>query len=171
VKGPQRRAVLALGTNEGDRLAHLQGGLDLLRATPELVVLAVSPVYETDPVGGPSQPDFLNAVVVAATTLDGPELLVRAHEVEAAHGRERREHWGPRTLDVDLITVGDEQRDGPDLTLPHPLARERAFVLLPWLAADPAAELPGVGAVAELVAALDTSGVRERRDMSLAAHQ
>jgi 2-amino-4-hydroxy-6-hydroxymethyldihydropteridine diphosphokinase len=132
VKGPQRRAVLALGTNEGDRLAHLQGGLDLLRATPELVVLAVSPVYETDPVGGPAaQGPYLNLVVELDTELAPRDLLAVCHRLEAAAERVRTVRWGPRTLDVDILWIDGVEVDEPDLHVPHPRMFDRRFVLAP----------------------------------------
>lgn len=162
-----RRAVLSLGSNKGDRLAYLQGAVDSLANTPGLTVLAVSPVYETDPVGGPDQPDYLNAVVLAESRLSPRVLLERAQAVETAFGRVRAERWGPRTLDVDVISVGDVIVAEPDLTVPHPRAAQRAFVLLPWGDVDPAAALPGMGKVADLLAGLDTSGVRARPDLTL----
>ncbi len=122
--------------------------------------MAVSPVYETVPVGGPAQPDYLNAVLLACTSLPSRALLDRLHEVEAAFDRVREVRWGPRTLDIDIITVDGETSDDPELTLPHPRARERAFVLAPWHDADPGAVLPGHGPVSALLAATDASGVR-----------
>lgn len=155
-------ACLALGSNLGDRLEHLRGGLASLRA--ELPVLAVSPVYETAPVGGPEQGPYLNAVVLAA--VPGPdEALAAARRAEAARGRTREVRHGPRTLDVDVITVGGCRSGEPDLTLPHPRAHERAFVLAPWRDLAPGAELPGHGSVADLLAARLAAGDRvERRD-------
>ncbi|MEU8175401.1 2-amino-4-hydroxy-6-hydroxymethyldihydropteridine diphosphokinase [Microbispora hainanensis] len=161
------RVVIALGSNLGRRMENLQGAVDSLFDAPGLAFVAVSPVYETDPVGGPEQGPYLNAVVVAESMLDPRTLLDRAHSVENAFGRERRERWGPRTLDVDLITVGDLTSDDPELTLPHPRAHERAFVLVPWAQADPAAALPGHGPVAALLAGADQSGVRLRPDLVL----
>ena len=153
------RVVIALGSNLGDRLDYLQSGLDGLFDTPRLVFLAVSPLYETTPVGGPEQPDYLNAVAIGETTLPARAVLERCHSLEDAFGRVRGERWGPRTLDLDLIVYGDEVSDSPGLTLPHPRARERAFVLAPWHDADPDAELPGQGRVADLLKALGTTGV------------
>jgi len=153
------RVVIALGSNLGDRLDYLQSGLDGLFDTPRLVFLAVSPVYETTPVGGPEQPDYFNAVTIGETTLPARAVLERCHSLEDAFGRVRGERWGPRTLDLDLIVYGDEVSDSPGLTLPHPRARERAFVLAPWHDADPDAELPGQGRVADLLKALGTTGV------------
>lgn len=164
-----RRVVLALGSNQGGRLSMLQGAVDAIADTPELTVVAVSPVYETDPVGGPEQPDYLNAVVVAEGTHSPRTLLERALAIEDAFDRTRDVRWGPRTLDVDVIAVGDLSVAEPDLVVPHRLAAERAFVLVPWQDADPAAVLPGAGPVADLVAVLDTSGVRRRDDLVLEA--
>jgi dihydroneopterin aldolase / 2-amino-4-hydroxy-6-hydroxymethyldihydropteridine diphosphokinase len=161
------RVVLALGSNLGDRLATLQGAVDELAATPGLDVVGVSPVYETEPVGGPEQPDYLNAVVIAQTSRPAGDLLRRAHEIEAAAQRRRDVRWGPRTLDIDVIAYGDQTSDDPALTLPHPRAHERAFVLAPWRDAEPGAELPGYGPVAGLLAALPRPGVRRRPDMAL----
>lgn len=159
--------MLALGSNLGDRLGHLQAGLDLLAA--RVRVVAVSPVYETDPVGGPEQDAYLNAVVV----VDGPpaqELLALAHRVETARDRERQVRWGPRTLDVDLVASGDAVLDDPACTVPHPRAADRAFVLVPWRDVEPAGVLPGRGAVADLLEGLGPAaraGVRARPDLAL----
>lgn len=155
-----RAAVLALGSNLGDRREILQGGVDAIAGLPEVRLIAVSPVYQTVPVGGPPQQDYLNAVVLAGTTLPPRELLARLHEIEAAFDRVRVVRWGPRTLDLDIITVTGERSDDPDLTLPHPRAHERAFVLVPWHDIDPEAELPGHGLVANLLAGVDTAGIR-----------
>lgn len=167
---PLRRAVLALGGNLGDRLALLQQGVDGLAALPATTVRAVSPVYETDPVGGIAQPQYLNAVVTAETSLSPLALLTRCLRLEAAAGRVRQEKWGPRTLDIDLIAVSDAQVDDLVLSLPHPGAVTRAFVLVPWLDVEPEAVLPGAGPVAALVQRLpagDRAGVRRRDDLRL----
>jgi 2-amino-4-hydroxy-6-hydroxymethyldihydropteridine diphosphokinase len=163
----RRRAVLALGSNEDDRPAILQGAVAALASTPGLAVVAVSPVYETDPVGGPEQPDYLNAVVLVEGDLDPRALLERSLAVEAAFARVRDVRWGPRTLDVDVVAVGDLRVDEPDLVVPHPRAAERPFVLVPWLDVDPEAVLPGAGRVADLAAGLDRTGVRSRDDLVL----
>jgi 2-amino-4-hydroxy-6-hydroxymethyldihydropteridine diphosphokinase len=126
----QRRAYLGVGSNLGDRLAHLQGAVDGLAATPEITVVAVSGVYETEPVG-PDQPDYLNAVVALETALDARALLHVAQRLEDEAHRVRRERWGPRTLDVDVLLVGDDRVDEPDLEVPHPRLQERAFVRVP----------------------------------------
>jgi 2-amino-4-hydroxy-6-hydroxymethyldihydropteridine diphosphokinase len=159
--------VLSLGSNLGDRLATLQGAVDALANDPHLRVLAVSSVYETDPVGGPEQDDYLNIVVLATGELEPRRVLERAQAVENAFGRVREVRWGPRTLDVDVVAMGDRVVDEPGLQLPHPRAAERAFVLVPWLDVDPDAELPARGKVASLVDALDTTGVRLRDDLAI----
>ncbi|WP_214413228.1 2-amino-4-hydroxy-6-hydroxymethyldihydropteridine diphosphokinase [Sphaerisporangium fuscum] len=163
------KVVLALGSNLGRRFDTLQGAVDALFDAPGLDFVAVSPVYETEPVGGPAgQRPYLNAVVIGSTMTLGPKaILERAMGVEAAFGRVRTERWGPRTLDVDVIMVGDLLSDDPELTLPHPRAHERAFVLMPWAQADPGAMLPGRGSVAGLLAALDQQGVHLRSDLAL----
>ena len=143
-----RTAVLALGGNLGNRLETLQGAVDALEDTPGVRVRAVSPVYETEPWGVPagSQPLYFNAVVLVRTTLPPGALLERGHAIEEAYLRRRAEHWGPRTIDVDIVAYEDVVSDDPALTLPHPRAHERAFVLVPWHDMDPAAVLPGRGA-------------------------
>ncbi|MFD4374186.1 2-amino-4-hydroxy-6-hydroxymethyldihydropteridine diphosphokinase [Streptomyces sp. NPDC058486] len=164
-----RWAVLALGANLGNRLETLQGAVDALGDTPGLRVKAVSPVYETEPWGVEpgSQPSYLNAVAVVKTTLPPSSLLERAHAVEEAFLRRRDERWGARTLDVDIVTYADVVSDDPVLTLPHPRAHQRAFVLAPWHDVDPEAQLPGHGAVAALLAAVDRAGVTPRTDLEL----
>jgi len=159
--------VLALGSNLGDRLANLQGAVDALCAGPRIDCVAVSPVYETVAVGGPDQPDYLNAVLVAATSLPARAVLDRGLAAETARHRVRGPRWGPRTLDVDVIVYGDEVSTDPDLTLPHPRAHERAFVLAPWHDVNPDAVIPGRGRVADLLAAADTAGIRLRDDTRL----
>jgi 2-amino-4-hydroxy-6-hydroxymethyldihydropteridine diphosphokinase len=159
-------AVLSVGSNMGDRLAYLRSALDRMRPCVD----AVSPVYETPPWGPVSQPDYLNAVILASDdSADPPVWLARAHAAEDAAGRVRDQRWGPRTLDVDVIAVDDIELNDPDLTLPHPRAAERAFVLVPWLAVDPEARLSG-GFVVDLVAQLppsEISAVRMRPDLVL----
>jgi len=180
-------AVLALGTNLGDRTATLRTAVDELRAVDDIEVERVSPVVETDPVGGPDQPDYLNAVVLVRTGLSARELLLACQRIETGHGRKRTVRWGPRTLDIDLIRYGELISTDPVLELPHPRADQRAFVLAPWLAADPHAWLPprpgaveapeepgsasrpsGRRSVAALLAlAADATGVRARPDLRL----
>jgi 2-amino-4-hydroxy-6-hydroxymethyldihydropteridine diphosphokinase len=139
------RAVLSIGSNLGDRLAALRSVVDGLGPA----AVAVSSVYETRPWGLADQPDFLNAVVIADDPSAGPtDWLTRAHEFEAAAERVRIVRWGPRTLDVDVIDVDGITSLDPVLTLPHPRAGERAFVLVPWAELDPHPRL------SELIAAL-----------------
>lgn len=163
---PIRRAVISIGSNVGDRRAKLQGALDALQDTPEVWVTAVSSVYETEPVDAPEGSGaFLNAVIELDTTLSVATLLDRAHAIEEAFGRERSEvRNAPRTLDVDLIVVGERISEDPDLTLPHPRAHERAFVLVPWAELDPEATIPGRGRVVDLLDEVGTEGVVRRDD-------
>jgi 2-amino-4-hydroxy-6-hydroxymethyldihydropteridine diphosphokinase len=133
-------AVLSIGSNLGDRLTTLQSAVDAFR--PWLT--AISPVYETPPWGPVPQDDYLNAILLVADPDAAPaDWLHRAHAAEQSAGRTRDIRWGPRTLDVDVIAVDDATSDDPSLTLPHPRAHERAFVLVPWLAVDAAARLAG----------------------------
>jgi 2-amino-4-hydroxy-6-hydroxymethyldihydropteridine diphosphokinase len=164
-----KRAVVALGSNLGNRLETLQGAIDALEDTPGVRIKAVSPVYETEPWGVEpgSQPAYFNAVVVLKTTLPPSSLLERAHAVEEAFHRVRDERWGPRTLDVDIVSYADVVSDDPQLTLPHPRAHERAFVLAPWHDLDPEAQLPGRGPVAGLLDSVTREGVAARTDLEL----
>ena len=161
------RVVLSVGSNLGDRLARLQAAVDGIGDA----VLTVSPVFETDAWGGVTQGPFLNAIVIADDdALDAPGWLRRAQALELDNERVRTQKWGPRTLDVDLVCCFDGADEvvstDPELTLPHPFAHERAFVLLPWIAIDPAAELTVAGQhrpVRELLDALEPAerdGVR-----------
>ncbi len=161
------RVVLSVGTNLGDRLGTLQGCVQAIAGLPDTDVLAVSPVYETAPVGGPPQPDYLNAVLLTQTGLPPHDLLAAVGDIEAGFGRVRAERFGPRTLDIDIIDYDGQVSDDPVLTLPHPRAHERAFVLAPWHDLDPGAELPGHGPIADLLAALDQAGVRPVPDAVL----
>ncbi len=160
-------AVLSIGSNLGDRLQHLRSAVDVLRRW----LVAASPVYETPPWGPVEQGPFLNAVLlVDDPTASAADWLARAHGAEDAAGRTRAVRWGPRTLDVDVISVPGVHLTDRDLTLPHPRAAERAFVLVPWLAADPDAQLDGLGRVDVLLAGLspdEVAGVVEQPGMSL----
>ena len=169
---PIRRCVVSMGSNVGDRLAKLQGGLDSLADTPEVWVTEVSPVYETEPVDAPDGSEtFLNVVILVDTTLSVRVLLERALAIEAAFGRQRSEvPNAPRSLDVDLIVVGDRRANDENLVLPHPRAHERAFVLAPWTDVEPDAEIPGVGPVADLLEKAGRSGVVRRDDIQLEIH-
>ncbi|MGH3457828.1 2-amino-4-hydroxy-6-hydroxymethyldihydropteridine diphosphokinase [Aeromicrobium sp.] len=165
---PIRQAVLALGSNLGERLNRLQSAVAALEDTPEVTIVAISSVYETDPVEAPADSGkFLNAIVLIDTTLTVHTLLDRALAIEDAFGRERSEKGAPRTLDVDLLVVGQRVCDDDQLKLPHPRAHERGFVLVPWLEIDPEGEIPGQGFVADLIGDVDTSGVSKREDLEI----
>jgi|SRR5215469_4663778 len=165
MNGP-RPVVLALGSNVGDRLANLRLGVEALIGDG-IMATAVSGVFETAPVGGPEQDNYLNAVLLAESALSAHQVLARCAAAESAAGRVRTVRWGPRTLDVDIITYNDERWAEPDLTLPHPRAHERAFVLAPWLDVDSSAVLPGQGRVADLLAAISMAGVWRCPDLRL----
>jgi len=146
------KAILALGSNLGERNDTLSTAVADLVDPPEVRLLGVSPVVQTKAVGGPEgQPDFLNMVMAVETTLTPLELLRHCHDVEQKHHRVREVRWGPRTLDVDIIVFGDLVSEDPILTVPHPRAAERAFVLYPWSLLEPHAQLEG-RSVAELAA-------------------
>jgi 2-amino-4-hydroxy-6-hydroxymethyldihydropteridine diphosphokinase len=150
-------AYLGLGSNLGDRLANLQGAVDRLAGEEGVRVDASSRVWETAPVGGPEQPDYLNAVVRVQTDRAPRELLAACQSVESALGRERSDRWGPRTIDVDVLLYDGRVVDEPDLVVPHPRIVERAFVVLPLLELDPDPVLPDGRRLVDL--RLDTSGV------------
>ena len=166
---PIRRVVLALGSNLGDRMTALQGAVDAIADTPDVWVTAVSPVYETEPVDCPDgAKTFLNAVILLDTTLAATRLMDRCLAIEDAFDRMRSEvRNAPRTLDVDLIVVGDRHSDEESLRLPHPRAGERAFVLKPWHDIEPDAVLPDQGPVSELLEKTDQSGMTRRDDLTL----
>lgn len=136
------RAALGLGANLGLPREALRDAVAGLAREAGVRLVAVSDLWRTEAVGGPVQPDYLNAVVVVDTDLTAPALLVLAHRLEQAAGRQRQERWGPRTLDVDVLAVDDLRSDDPQLTLPHPRAHERAFVLVPWAQVEPQRPLP-----------------------------
>jgi 2-amino-4-hydroxy-6-hydroxymethyldihydropteridine diphosphokinase len=162
----QRSVVLALGSNLGDRLANLQLGVGVLDGDG-ITATAISGVFETAPVGGPQQDNYLNAVLLAVSALPARQILARCAAAESAAARVRTVRWGPRTLDVDIVSCDDETCAEPDLTLPHPRAHERAFVLAPWLDVEPAAVLPGRGRVDDLLAGTSMAGVWRRPDLRL----
>ena len=137
------RAFLGLGSNLGDRLGHLQGAVDGLRAVAGVTVVEVSPVYETDPIG-PEQPEYLNAVVAIETSLNARQLLELGQTLERAAQRVRGERWGPRTLDVDVLVVGWEVIEEPDLVVPHPRMWERGFVMAPLHDLEPELGIRGL---------------------------
>jgi 2-amino-4-hydroxy-6-hydroxymethyldihydropteridine diphosphokinase len=146
------RAVLSLGSNLGNSAEILSSAAEALNEVSE--VIALSSFYQTRPVGGPPQPDFMNAIIIIETNLEPEELLLVSQAIEGAHGRERNENsikWGPRFLDIDLIKCDEMLINSPDLTVPHPRAHEREFVLRPWNEIDPTATLPGFGAISLLL--------------------
>lgn len=158
---PLEPAVVAFGSNLGDREATVKAALDDLAATPGVRLDAVSPFIETAAVRldgvDEDAPRYLNGVALISTALDPHGLLAELHRIEDAHGRVRVERWGDRTLDLDLIAMGGRQVHDDRLQLPHPRASEREFVLAPWLEVDPDAELPELGRVDALLARLRAS--------------
>lgn len=146
------KVVIALGSNIGDTNSHLHHAIDELGKSIEIT--AVSSFYRTVPMGGPAQGEYLNAVLVAESGMDPLDLLIIMQEIEVMAGRTRDVHWGPRTLDLDLIAFGDLLISEPHLELPHPRAHQRTFVLEPWLEIDPDAQLPGLGSISDLLTVL-----------------
>ena len=143
------KAVIALGSNLGDRELNIDSAVAEISKIIEVTHLSTN--HETDPVGGPDQPKYLNAVLIAESLLAPDELLKALLAIESRLGRVREIHWGPRTIDLDLIIVDDEKIHSPDLVLPHPRAHERRFVLEPWAEIDPDAVLPGHGRIEEIL--------------------
>ena len=164
------KATISLGSNLGDRFQYLQNALDSINLLTGTQVHSVSPVFETDPVGGPDQGQYLNAVAVVKTILSPEQFLAATQEIEIAQDRERNERWGPRTLDIDLLAMDTEVRSTLELELPHPRAHERAFVLLPWSLLDPDYVIPGKASVADLLENLNVEGVHFRNDLTLVVH-
>jgi len=146
------KAIVALGANIGDPQSNLDVAVALLKEASE--VLKVSSYYTTEPVGGPEQPDYLNAVVILESDLPAMDLLSLLHGIEKSLGRERIEHWGPRTIDCDLIQYGSILSESAELMLPHPRAHERRFVLEPWYEVEPEGILLTHGPIRELLAQL-----------------
>ena len=166
---PIRPAVLSLGSNVGDRLANLQGAIDTLADTPEVhVVHGVVGLRDRRPsTPRGARPDFLNAILIADTTLSMRCCSTARRPSRRRSGASAASTNAPRTLDVDLIVVGDRLSDTEELTLPHPRAHERAFVLVPWHEIDEQAVIPGKGKIADLLSGLDTSTVVRRDDLEL----
>ena len=148
------RAILALGGNLGDRKATIKAAIKDIKALDGVEVISKSPLYEsfaaTEDGPDESAPRYLNGVIEIETTLKPGNLLTELRKIETAHGRVRLERWGSRTLDIDIITYGSLIKDGKRLTIPHPRAYQRAFVVVPWAAMDPSAKLLGHGSVASL---------------------
>ena len=143
--------VIAVGANLGEAALVVGHALDTLAERLNGDLVARSSLYRTAPVGGPEQPDFINAVAIVDSNLEPPEILAHLQAMESESGRVRDVRWGPRTLDLDVIVAGDVVSDDPKLTIPHPRAHERAFVLMPWLEIDPLAKLPGIGEIRTIV--------------------
>ena len=143
------KAVISLGANIGDPKANLDLAIALLQEATE--VIAVSTYLQTKPVGGPEQPDYLNAVAIVESELPARDLLAVLHGIETAMGRTREVHWGPRVIDLDLIQYGGLLVNDEKLTLPHPRAHERRFVLAPWFEIEPDAVLLTHGRISDLL--------------------
>ena len=139
------KAVVALGANLEEPRKAIELAIELLKQATD--VTAISSLYETAPVGGPEQDNYINAVVTLESELPAADLLSLLHGIEKSMGRVREERWGPRIIDLDLILLGDQVIDTVFLKLPHPLAASREFVLEPWLAIDPTGEIPGKGSI------------------------
>jgi len=146
------KVVIALGSNIGDSAALLESAVERLHKI--ITVTHLSTFIETEPIGGPEQPNYLNAVLIGESELQPLELLRKMLEIESELGRVREVRWGPRTLDLDLIVAGEMVMKTPELELPHPRAHERGFVLEPWLEIDPTAYIPGKGSVESLLSEL-----------------
>jgi 2-amino-4-hydroxy-6-hydroxymethyldihydropteridine diphosphokinase len=147
------KIVFALGSNLGDREANLEAAVARLNEIVEITHL--STFYETDPVGGPEQPNYINAVAIAQGEVDPQQLILQTLAIEKDLGRVRDVKWGARIIDIDIITIDDLIITSPNLTVPHPLAHTRSFVLEPWLSIDPHANIPGKGSVFDLLASLE----------------
>lgn len=162
-------AVLSIGGNLGDRLTTLRSAVRSIAALPGVALSGVSSVYETPPWGPVEQPYFLNAIVVVnfPDSTEPLDFLHSLQRIESEHGRTREIHWGPRTLDIDIVVFGSVISSGPELVLPHPRAQEREFVLVPWAEVEPDAVLLGVGTVRSMLDSLDTSIVKKVPGASL----
>lgn len=145
------RYVIAIGSNLGDPEASVSRAMDAVESQLGLSHSTRSSLYRTEPVGGPEQPDYVNAVIVVDVDADPVNVLRTLHEIEAQEGRVRDVRWGPRTLDLDIIVAGETVSEDPDLLLPHPRAHERAFVLVPWHEVEPDAVLGVHGPIKELI--------------------
>lgn len=156
---PHVRAYVGLGSNLDDPLAQLQRAFEQIRRIEGVHALRRSRLYRTPPWGRVDQPEFVNAVAELDTTLAPQALLACLQALEARFGRARREHWGPRVLDLDLLLHGDAQQHDPGLQLPHPRLHERAFVLVPLADLAPELQVPGRGSVCALLAGVDRAGI------------
>jgi 2-amino-4-hydroxy-6-hydroxymethyldihydropteridine diphosphokinase len=161
------KAYLSIGSNLGDRFEYLQNAVLEICNNSQISKVKVSSIYETTPVGGPQQDDFLNAVIEIETQLSPNELLAFAQQLEQQANRVRTEHWGPRTLDVDILDYENVVSNDSELTLPHPRISERAFVVVPWFEISPNFVISGLGKLEKLHNQIDRSGVQLNRDMKL----
>jgi 2-amino-4-hydroxy-6-hydroxymethyldihydropteridine diphosphokinase len=152
------KAVVALGSNLGDRFDYLQKAVNEINSLTDIEILEISSVYETLPVGGPEQGNYLNAVATLNTKFEAEELLLKLLLIELNLGRQREIAWGPRTIDLDLIWFEDQAINLENLVLPHPRAHERCFVIKPWLEIEPKARI-GNTEIQEFLKDLDCSGV------------
>jgi 2-amino-4-hydroxy-6-hydroxymethyldihydropteridine diphosphokinase len=152
------RAIVALGSNLGDRFEYLQKAVNEINSMEEIEISQISSVYETLPVGGPEQGNYLNAVISLVTELEADELLFKLLLIELNLGRQREIAWGPRTIDLDLIWFENQTINLENLVLPHPRAHERCFVIKPWLEIEPDARI-GNTEIKEFLKDLDCSGV------------
>jgi 2-amino-4-hydroxy-6-hydroxymethyldihydropteridine diphosphokinase len=152
------KAVVALGSNLGDRFDYLQKAVNEINSLTDIEILEISSVYETLPVGGPEQGNYLNAIVTLNTKFEAEELLLKLLLIELNLGRQREIAWGPRTIDLDLIWFEDQTINLENLVLPHPRAHERCFVIKPWLEIEPKARI-GNTEIREFLKDLDCSGV------------
>lgn len=161
------KAALSIGSNLGDRFSYLQNAVTSICQHPKISNVKVSSVYETKPVGGVEQDDFLNAVISLETELTPEELLKFAQQLENEAERVREVRWGPRTLDVDILVHGKEVLNSVELTLPHPRIAERSFVLVPWFEIAPVEEIPNLGKLAKLHDSISKSEVVKNPDYQL----
>lgn len=152
------KAVVALGSNLGDRFDYLQKAVNEINSLVDIEISEISSVYETLPVGGPEQGNYLNAVITLNTKFEAEELLLKLLLIELNLGRQREIEWGPRTIDLDLIWFEDQTINLDNLVLPHPRAHERCFVIKPWLEIEPNAKI-GNKKIQEFCKDLDCSGV------------
>ncbi len=158
-------AWLGIGSNLGDRLGFLKAAATSVNALPETAVLKKSAIYETAPIGGVEQDFFLNGVLKIETGLSPEQLLQAVLQIEALNGRERTIHWGPRTLDIDILAYGEQEINQINLQVPHPFLGERAFVLVPWAELEENYFVPGKGTVLELLQqlpVLELAGVQKQ---------
>lgn len=156
---PPTRVYVGLGSNLADPVNQVERALAALARLPETRCEAVSPLYRTPPMGPPGQPDYINAVAALSTTLAPHRLLDELQAIEHAHARRRAERWGPRTLDLDILLIGEKVLHDERLTVPHPGLAERAFVLLPLCDIAPDLEVPGQGRASSLLARLNPEGI------------